>query len=102
VTVAFSPTGAATRSGALRIGGRSFPLTGRGLAPCVVPRLKGKTVKQARRALTRAHCTLGRVTRRGRGRRGRIRAFKPKAGSVLAAGATVNVVVNRRQARPRR
>lgn len=102
VTIAFAPSRAGTRSGVLRIGGRSFALRGTGLAPCVVPRLKGKTRKAARRALARAHCTLGKVTRRGRGRPGRIRASKPKAGSVLAAGAAVDVVVNRRRARPRR
>jgi hypothetical protein len=102
VTVAFAPPRAGLLAGNLRIAGRSFALTGTGLAPCVVPELKRKTLKRARRALRRAHCTLGTVTRRGRGRRGRIRASKPKAGAVLAAGAAVNVVVNRRRARPRR
>jgi CSLREA domain-containing protein len=100
ITVAFAPTRAGTRSGALRLAGRSFALSGTGLAPCVVPKLKRKTLKRARKALRRAHCTLGTVTRRGRGRRGRIRASRPKAGSVRAAGTAVDVVVNRRRARP--
>jgi CSLREA domain-containing protein len=102
VTVAFAPSRAGGRTGTLRIAGRSIALRGTGLAPCVVPRLKGKTRKAARRALVRAHCTLGTVTRRGRGRPGRIRSSRPRAGSVLEAGAAVNVVVNRRRARPRR
>jgi hypothetical protein len=102
VTVAFAPSRAGGRTGTLRIAGRSIALRGTGLAPCVVPRLKGKTRKAARRALVRAHCTLGTVTRRGRGRPGRIRSSRPRAGSVLEAGAVVNVVVNRRRVRPRR
>ncbi|HEX5622080.1 MAG TPA: choice-of-anchor D domain-containing protein [Solirubrobacteraceae bacterium] len=102
VTVAFAPSRAGGRAGTLRIAGRSFALTGTGLAPCVVPKLKRKTVKRARKALVRAHCTLGKVTRHGRGRPGRIRSSRPRAGSVLEAGAAVNVVVNRRRARPRR
>src|SRR5581483_1361411 len=32
-----------------------------GSAGCVVPKLKGKTLARARRALSAAHCTLGRV-----------------------------------------
>jgi beta-lactam-binding protein with PASTA domain len=89
----------------LRLGNRTVPLSGTGLAAavspspvkkCVVPKLKGKTVAAARRALAAANCRLGTVKRRGRGRPGRIRAFKPKAGSVLAAGTRVDVTVNRR------
>jgi hypothetical protein len=103
VTVAFAPAGAGARAGTLRIAGRAVDLTGTGVAPgvapaaknCVVPKLKGKTVAAARRALIAANCRLGKVKRRGRGRVGRIRAFKPKAGSVLAAGARVGVTVNR-------
>jgi CSLREA domain-containing protein len=106
VTVAFAPAGAGARTGTLQLAGRSVDLTGTGVAPsgsppkkCVVPKLKGKTVKAARRALVAANCRLGKVKRSGRGRVGRIRAFKPKAGSELAAGARVNVTVNRRRGR---
>jgi CSLREA domain-containing protein len=107
VTVAFAPTAAGQFSGSLRLGGRTLPLSGTGVAApiaaapkkCVVPKLKGKTVKQARRALKKRNCRLGKVTRRGRGRPGRIRASRPKAGSVRAAGTRVRVIVNRARAR---
>ena len=90
VTVAFAPASAGARAGTLRLGGRAVDLTGTGVAPgvapaakqCVVPKLKGRTVAAARRALVAANCRLGKVTRRGRGRPGRIRALKPKAGTV--------------------
>ncbi len=96
VTVAFTPKLAGARTGTLRIGTQTFPLSGKGVPSCVVPKLKGKTVKQARKALKKAHCKLGTVKRRpGHGRPGRIRSSKPKAGSVRAAGAPVGVVVNR-------
>jgi CSLREA domain-containing protein len=106
VTVAFAPTGAGSFSGSLRLGTRTLPLSGTGLAApiatvkkCRVPKLKGKTVKQARRALKKRNCRLGKVTRRGRGRPGRVRSSRPKAGSVRAAGTRVRVIVNRARAR---
>lgn len=42
----------------------SPPVTPVRPAVCVVPRLGGKTLASARAALVRAHCRLGRVTRR--------------------------------------
>ena len=104
VTVRFVPSRAGSRTAWLALAGRRVALAGTGIAPatppraqCVVPRLKGKTLRKARRALRTAHCTLGSVTRRGRGRPGRVRKSTPMAGTVLAAGATVDVVVNRRR-----
>jgi streptogramin lyase len=38
-------------------------LTRASAAKCVVPRLEGKTLTQAKKLLARAHCRLGRVTR---------------------------------------
>ena len=107
ITVRFAPAAAGSPAGTLRIGGEALALTGTGVAPaapqatkrCVVPRLKGKTVKSARRALRNANCKLGKVTRRGRGRKGRVRSFSPRAGTSLPTGATVRLVLNRR---PRR
>ncbi len=39
---------------------------GRGRAGCIVPRLIGDSLGQARRALRHAHCALGAVSKRGR------------------------------------
>ena len=116
VTVRFAPTTPGARTGTLQIGAETLALTGTGVAPpteppggspqlpqetarCVVPRLKGKTLIAAARSLQNANCKLGTVTRRGRGRQGRVRSFSPKAGTSLPAGATVRLVLNRR---PRR
>jgi uncharacterized delta-60 repeat protein len=51
-TVSSSPTGSSAPS---------VTLTATQL--CVVPRLKGKTLAAARRAVKRAHCSVGRITR---------------------------------------
>jgi CSLREA domain-containing protein len=63
---------------------------------CIVPKLAGKSLGGARKALTRAGCRLGTVTRRGGGRRGRIRSTRPRAGSSLPLHARVRVVLPRR------
>jgi hypothetical protein len=55
---------------------------------CVVPKLRGKTVKQARRALAKAHCSLGRV--RG-ARRGTVSTQSPRAGKRVAKGTKIRV-----------
>lgn len=64
---------------------------------CVVPRLAGRTLTQARRALRRAGCSAGKIRRtsRRRGRKGRIVSQSPKAGRRLRQGAPVSVVVRR-------
>ena len=63
---------------------------------CVVPKLKGKTLKKARKALKKAHCKLGKITG-PKGKKARIKKQKPKAGTVLAAGSKVKVTTKRRQ-----
>ncbi len=65
---------------------------------CVVPRLKGKTPRAARRSLTRAKCRLGARTRAPSRRRmrGRIIGQSPSPGKVLPAETAVAVVVGRR------
>jgi PASTA domain len=63
---------------------------------CVVPRLVGKSLRAARRALARRHCRMGRV-RSVRSRRvGVVLAQKPRAGMRLPRGSRVNLVVGRR------
>ena len=65
---------------------------------CVVPRLTGRLLASARRLLRKANCGVGRVTRRHsrRSRRGRVLSQRPAAGTRLADGAPVALVVGRR------
>jgi subtilisin family serine protease len=60
---------------------------------CVVPNLRGKTIAQARRALVKAHCSLGRVRAAAKGRR--VVSQSPRAGRRLAAGSRIRVTVGR-------
>jgi hypothetical protein len=63
---------------------------------CTVPKLRGKTVKTARRSLGRAGCKLGKVTRRTKqGKKGRILSQQTKPGKVLALHAKVSVTVGK-------
>jgi hypothetical protein len=60
--------------------------------PCIVPRLRGRTLRSARRALVRANCRLGKVKRRHSPRR-RVVAQDPPPRIVVASGRGVAVVV---------
>jgi trimeric autotransporter adhesin len=61
---------------------------------CVVPKLAGKTLSAARKALGRAHCAVGKITKKeSRKRTGTVLASKPRAGTRLASGARVRLVV---------
>jgi subtilisin family serine protease len=64
---------------------------------CVVPNVKGKTVRTARTTLTRRRCRLGRVTRTysAKVRTGRIIRQSRRPGARLARGTRMNVVVSR-------
>jgi secreted trypsin-like serine protease len=64
---------------------------------CAVPQLKGRTLLGARRALVRANCRLGRVTRAysTRVRRGRVLRQRPAARTRLARYTRVSVVLSR-------
>jgi hypothetical protein len=66
---------------------------------CVVPGTKGKTVRQARLAIKRHNCRVGKVKRvASRARRGRVLAQSPRAGATRAVGARVNLVVSKGRA----
>jgi hypothetical protein len=64
---------------------------------CVVPKLKGKTLAQARTALRKGHCALGKVTKPANKRHRHkpprlvVGSTKPAAGRLLANGAKVAV-----------
>jgi hypothetical protein len=64
---------------------------------CIVPSLKRKTVRAARRKLRASHCRLGSVKRRYSKRvaRGRIISQRPPRGKELANRGKVSVVVSR-------
>jgi beta-lactam-binding protein with PASTA domain len=63
---------------------------------CKVPRVIGKKLPAARRAITRARCRVGRV-RRARSLRaqGRVLSQTPRAGITRPKGTRVNLVVSR-------
>ena len=61
---------------------------------CVVPKLTGDTLTKARQLLTRAHCTLGKVTEAGKAKGKQVVMHQQfRAGSVRAAGASIRVTL---------
>jgi hypothetical protein len=63
---------------------------------CVVPVLRGKTLRAARGALAHRHCALGskRWARSGKVRRGRVLSQTPRPGAHRPRGARVNVILS--------
>jgi hypothetical protein len=57
---------------------------------CVVPKLKGKTLKADRKILKRANCALGAVKGQ-RGKRAKVKQQTIPAGAILPAGAKIAV-----------
>lgn len=64
---------------------------------CSVPGVVGRKLAAARTAISKAHCTVGKVTRRHSSRRrsGRVLSQSRSPGSRLAAGTAINLVVGR-------
>jgi PKD domain/PASTA domain/Divergent InlB B-repeat domain len=63
---------------------------------CLVPKVKGKTLAAAKRALTQAHCKAGKVTKKfSKVKKGHVISQRPKPGRDLAAGAKVNLVISK-------
>jgi beta-lactam-binding protein with PASTA domain len=64
---------------------------------CVVPKLKRKTFKAAKRALRTHSCSLGKVKRAfsNRVKKGRVISQSPKPGRHLSHGAKVRLVVSK-------
>jgi beta-lactam-binding protein with PASTA domain len=62
-----------------------------------VPKLKGKTVKAARRSLKAHACSAGKVKHAfsSKVKKGRVISQKPKAGRHFKHGAEVNVTVSK-------
>lgn len=59
---------------------------------CVVPKLKGKKLKAARKSLKKAHCKLGKV-KGTNGTTAKVKKQKPKPGKIFKAGTKVNVTI---------
>lgn len=64
---------------------------------CVVPKVKGKKLAAAKRAITAAHCSVGTVKKKKSttGQKGKVVSQKPKPGKHLSKGAPVNLVVGK-------
>jgi hypothetical protein len=122
VALVFAPTSAAASTASLRItsdspeGPDDLPLQGQGTAPppppppppvkpvvattpvkCIVPKLKGLTLKNAKRRLKSRHCAAGKITRKRSSRKwhGRVLATKPHRGARRPAGTRVALIVGR-------
>ncbi|HEX5375689.1 MAG TPA: PASTA domain-containing protein [Solirubrobacterales bacterium] len=61
---------------------------------CAVPKLKGKALKAAKKALRRADCKLGKI-KRAEGKPGKVIKQSPKPGKVIKSGSKVSVTVGK-------
>lgn len=64
---------------------------------CVVPKLKGKKLRAAKRAITKANCSVGKVKRAfsSRVKKGRVMSQKPRPGKKLPPGSRVQLKVSK-------
>ena len=64
---------------------------------CVVPKVKGKKLRKARRAIRRGHCSVGRVKKvySAKVRKRRVISQRPRAGLKRPAGSKVNLKVSK-------
>ena len=71
---------------------------------CVVPKLVGKTLKQAKRALKKAGCKVGKAKKKNSKKKktGRILKQRYKAGTKLPAGTKVPLTVSKGQKKARK
>jgi PASTA domain len=68
-----------------------------GASKCVVPNLKGKTLTAAEKAITQAHCAVGKV-KKGKSshvKKGHVISQSVAAGKALSRGAKVSLVVSK-------
>ena len=70
---------------------------GGGGSECVVPKVKGKKLKKAKRKIERANCTVGKVKKKPSDKvdKGRVIKQKPKPETRKPAGAAVKLVVSK-------
>jgi beta-lactam-binding protein with PASTA domain len=67
------------------------------LQDCVVPALKGQTLKAAKQALTAHSCSLGKVkrTHSTKVKKGHVIAQKPRPHEQLRPGAEIDLTISR-------
>jgi hypothetical protein len=67
------------------------------VARCVVPKVQGKKLKEAKRAITRAHCSVGKVRASfsPKMKKGRVISQQPRPGKKLAPRAKVRLKVSK-------
>lgn len=67
------------------------------LTPCQVPKLSGKTLTAAKQALGKAHCSLGKTTKKHSHSvpSGRVISSNPKAGTTGPNGGKVDLTISR-------
>jgi hypothetical protein len=65
---------------------------------CVVPKLSGKTLSAAKKALTKANCKLGKVKKKTikKGKAGRVLKQSRKKNAVYPAGTKVDLTIGKR------
>ena len=59
---------------------------------CVVPKLKGKKIKAARKILPKENCMLGKISGK-KSKTAKVKKQSPKPGAVLTPGSKVNVII---------
>jgi hypothetical protein len=64
---------------------------------CVVPKLRGDRLAAAKHALRRAHCALGKVTKKASGKvaKGHVISSRPRSGTHHKRGARIAIVISR-------
>ena len=60
---------------------------------CQVPKLKGKKLKAAKKAITAANCKLGKVTKKKGVTTGKVVKQSPKVGTTAPAGSKVTLTL---------
>jgi beta-lactam-binding protein with PASTA domain len=62
-----------------------------------VPKVRGLTLRKARRRIVARHCRVGKITRKFSSlrKKGRVLSQRPRAGKTLPAGSTVNLKVGK-------
>ena len=83
-----------------RTGSKSIQVTVQSAAAkkpaCIVPKLKGRTIKAAKSALTKAHCKEGKVSKKfSNVKPGRVISQKPGSGKHEPAATKVSLVVSK-------